>query len=48
MIQLLESKRFISHDVRSGSDIMPCIKIDKPLLVYRCSNIVNDVHYNVA
>ena len=26
---------FLSYDVASGSDIPPCIKIDKPLLVYR-------------
>ena len=26
---------FLSHDVTSESDITPCIKIDKPLVVYR-------------
>ena len=25
----------LSYDVMSGSDIMPCIKIDKPLVIYR-------------
>ena len=25
----------LSHDVGSGSDITPCNKIDKPLVVYR-------------
>ena len=25
----------LSYDVMSGSDIMPCIKISKPLVVYR-------------
>ena len=25
----------LSHDVAFGSDIMPCNKIDKPLVVYR-------------
>ena len=25
----------LSYDVGSGSEIMPCIKMDKPLLVYR-------------
>ena len=24
----------VSHDVASGSEITPCIKIDKPLVVY--------------
>ena len=34
----------------SGSNIKSCIKIDKPLVVYRFSgNHMNyDVHYNVA
>ena len=27
----------LSHDAASGSDIMPCNKIDKPLVVYRFS-----------
>ena len=26
---------FLSYDVASGSEIMPCNKIDKPLVVYR-------------
>ena len=26
---------FLSHDVASGSEITPCNKIDKPLVVYR-------------
>ena len=30
----------LSHDVASGSDITPCIKIDKPLVVYRFSGNV--------
>ena len=25
----------LSYDVRSGSEITPCIKINKPLVVYR-------------
>ena len=25
----------LSHDVASGSEITPCIKIDKPQVVYR-------------
>ena len=28
-------KKFLSHDVASESDITPCIKINKPLVVYR-------------
>ena len=34
----------LSHDVASGNDITPCIKVDKPLVVY----IWNDIHNNVA
>ena len=30
----------LSHDVVSGSDITPCNKIDKPLVVYRFCNIM--------
>ena len=30
----------LSHDVASGSEIMPCNKIDKPLVVYRFSKNV--------
>ena len=29
----------LSHDVTSGSDIKPCNKIDKPLVVYRFCNV---------
>ena len=31
----------LSYDVLSGSDIMPCIKIGKPLVVYRFLAISN-------
>ena len=30
---------FLSHDVAFVSDITPCNKIDKPLVVYRFSNV---------
>ena len=30
---------FLSHDVTSGSEITPCNKIGKPLVVYRLSNV---------
>ena len=30
----------LSHDVTFGSDIKPCNKIDKPLVVYRFSGSV--------
>ena len=30
----------LSHDVSSGSEITPCNKIDKPLVVYRFSGNV--------
>ena len=36
----------LSYDVVSGSEIMPCNKIDKALVVYRFSG--NDVHNNIA
>ena len=29
----------LSYDVASGSEITPCNKIDKPLVVYRFSNV---------
>ena len=32
-----EQQRHLSDDVASGSEITPCIKIDKPLVVYRFS-----------
>ena len=35
-------KSYLSHEVASGSDIMPCSKIDKPIFGKR-----NDVDYNV-
>ena len=28
-------KWYMSYDVMSGSEITPCIKIEKPLVVYR-------------
>ena len=31
--------RLLSHDVTSESDITPCNKIDKLLVVYRFSNV---------
>ena len=30
----------LSYDVTSGSEITPCIKIDKPLVVYRFGNVM--------
>ena len=38
----------LSHDVTSGSDIMPCIKIDKSLAVYILVMLCIEVHNNVA
>ena len=32
-------KKTLSHDVAPGSDITSCNKIDKPLVVYRFSNV---------
>ena len=34
----------LSYDVASGSEITPCNKIDKPLVVYRFSGKRYDVH----
>ena len=36
------------HDVASGSDITTCINIDKPLVVYMCSNIVQAFRFMVS
>ena len=30
---------FISHDVKSGSDVKSCFQISKPLVIYILSNI---------
>ena len=38
------SKENLSHDIVSGSDITPCNKINKPLVVYRFCNF----HFNIA
>ena len=38
----------LSNDVASGSEIKPCNKIDKPLVVYRFWGKRYDVHNNVA
>ena len=34
-----ETSYFLSPDGASGSDITPCNKIDKPVGVYRLSNV---------
>ena len=33
----------LSHDLAHGSDITPCNKIDKPLVVYRFSNVTTSI-----
>ena len=33
---------------RSGSDIIPCYKIDKPLVFTDLAMLRNDLYYNVA
>ena len=48
MVLLGMQNKCLSHDVASGFDITPCNKIDKLLVVYRFSNLHNDVHFNVA
>ena len=42
-----QNKFYLSYDVASGSEIMPCNEINTPLAVYRFSGNV-DVHNNVA
>ena len=37
----------LSYDVASGSEITPCIKIDKPLVIYRFLGL-NNVAYIMA
>ena len=37
---LLQENIVLSHDVTKGSDIMPCIKLDRPLVGYIFSNIM--------
>ena len=37
---VLVHNTLLSHDVASGSEITPCNKIDKPLVVYRFSGNV--------
>ena len=32
-------KRILTHDVASGIDIMPCNKIDTPLVFYRANKV---------
>ena len=42
-------KKDLSNDVASGSQITPCNKIDKPLVVYRfLGNLDNNVAYIVT
>ena len=38
----------LSYDVEPGSEIKPCIKIDKPLVVYRFTgNVMTSITINV-
>ena len=40
---------FLPYDVTSGSEITPCNKIDKPLVVYTFSgNVMTSIDNNVA
>ena len=38
-------KVYLSLDIAYGSEITPCIKIDKPLVAYRCSGNVMKVSF---
>ena len=38
--QISDKQKKISYDVASGSERTPCIKFDKPLVVYRFSGNV--------
>ena len=37
---MLFEEKSLSYDIASGSEITPCIKIEKPLVVYRFSENV--------
>ena len=39
-IKLVSFEHILSYDIASGSEITPCNKIDKPLVVYRFSGNV--------
>ena len=41
-------ENILSHDVTSGSDIKPCVKLDKLLFVYVLVMLFNDVHKNIT
>ena len=44
LMNLLLFIHCLSHDVASGSEITPCNKIDKPLVVYRFTgNIMTSI-----
>ena len=40
IVQIRMIEHYLSHDIASGSDITPCNKINKPLVVYRFSENV--------
>ena len=40
MFSLVEHEKVLSYDLVSGSEIMSCNKINKPLVVYRFSGNV--------
>ena len=43
--QLDGIKNILSYNVASGSEITPCNKIDKPLVVYRFTgNVMTSIH----
>ena len=39
-VRIIKLLLYLSYDVASGSEITPCIKLDKPLAVYRFSGNV--------
>ena len=38
---------YLSYDIVSGSNIKPCIKIDKPVMLYTLVTLHNDDHDNI-
>ena len=48
VLMAYEQKHPLSYNVTSGSEITPCNKMDKPLVVYRFYGKGYDVHINVA
>ena len=40
LYSLMYKYLLLRYDVVSGSDIMPCVKIDKPLVIFTFSDVI--------